>query len=226
MKNPNHIAIIMDGNGRWGKKNLKNRILGHRAGIENIKKFIIFFLKNKIKNLTLYALSADNFKKRNIAEINNLFNLLIIYLGENKEIFKKNKINLHFIGEKKKLPLKIKKIIKKTSYEFNFKKENLNLNVALNYSGREEIIKTIKKLHNQNKKINVKNIEQNLYTSHSRNPEILIRTGGYQRLSDFLIWQLNYTEIFFVKKLWPDFRVIDLKNILKKFKNINRKFGA
>jgi len=124
------------------------------------------------------------------------------------------------------LTLKIKKIIKKTSYEFNFKKENLNLNVALNYSGREEIIKTIKKLHNQNKKINVKNIEQNLYTSHSRNPEILIRTGGYQRLSDFLIWQLNYTEIFFVKKLWPDFRVIDLKNILKKFKNINRKFGA
>lgn len=226
MINPNHIAIIMDGNGRWGKKKNKNRAYGHKAGVANIKKFLIFFIKNNIKNLTLYALSADNLKKRNYLEVDNLFNLLIDYLKENKEIFNKNKINLNFIGEKKNLPTKIKKIIEKTSKEYKFKNENLNLNVALNYSGRVEILQTIKKLYAQNYKINIKNVDKNLYTSSSGNPEILIRTGGYQRLSDFLIWQLNYTEIFFVRKLWPDFKIVDLKNILIKFKNISRKFGA
>lgn len=226
MKSPNHIAIIMDGNGRWGMEKNKNRIIGHQEGVKNIKPIINFFLKKKINYLTLYAFSRDNFLKRKNKEVKKLFLLLEKYLNENKDFFIINKIKLNFIGEKKGLPKNIKKIIRDSNTNFNFKKNNLYLNIAFNYSSKLEIISSIKKIINKKLSINIKNLSANLYTFISKDPEIIIRTGGYQRLSDFLLWQAAYSEIFFVKKLWPDFKVKDLELILKKFNKIKRNFGA
>ena len=227
MKKLNHVAIIMDGNGRWGIKKYGNRIKGHEAGIANIKKFIEFFLKKKIKHLSLYALSFDNYKKRNKVEIKNLFFLLEKYLNENINFFIKKKIKLNFIGEKKKLPKNLQLCLSK--YEkltnFNNNKYNLMLNIAINYSSRYEIISTFKKLKEKNLSFNIKNFEKNHYFSESENPTLMIRTGSHQRLSDFFLWQLSYSELFFVKKLWPDFKIFDFIKILNKFSKIKRNFG-
>ncbi len=226
MRLPNHIAIIMDGNGRWGVKKYKNRILGHEHGIKNIKPIIKFLINKKIKNLTLYAFSKDNFLKRNRKEVKNLFLLLEKYLDENKDFFINNKINLNFIGERNGLPKKTRKIILKANKNFKQKKNNLLLNIAFNYSSKSEIINSCKEILKKNIKINQENLSKNLYTSSSQDPELIIRTGGYQRLSDFLLWQASYSEIYFVKKLWPDFKTRDLNIILKKFDRIKRNFGA
>ncbi len=225
MNLPRHIAIIMDGNGRWGKKKFNNRLLGHKKGIKNIKNILEFCIKKKIPNLTIYALSRDNLKKRNKREIRNIFDLLKKYLGKNISYFKKYKIKINFIGEIKQLPISLRKVLILSSNELCFSKSKLTLNVAINYSSKIEILNVIKMLIKNKKKINKKNVEKFLYTSPSGHPEIIIRTGGYKRLSDFLLWQAAYSELFFEKKLWPDFKVIDLKNIIKKFIQIKRNFG-
>ena len=226
MKSPNHIAIIMDGNGRWGIKKYGNRLIGHEFGVKNIKTIINFCLKNKIKNLTLFALSSDNLKKRNKKEIKNLFLLLEDYLKKNINLFKEKKIKINFIGESKNLSKKVKSIIKHYSDKTNLYIKNLQINIAFNYSSKQEIINSCKKVIKNKKSINQRNIFKFLYTSPTKDPEILIRTGGYFRLSDFLLWQCSYTEIFFVKKLWPDFKSTDLNLIIKKFKKLKRNFGA
>ncbi len=221
---PNHIAIIMDGNGRWGKKKFGNRVIGHKYGIENIKNILKYCLKKKISNLTLYALSRDNLK-RSKKEIQNLYDLFKKYFLTNENFFDKKKILIKIIGEKKNLPSDLVKLIKK----INLKKINrpkINLNIAFNYSSKLELINSIKKIILKKKEINIKNIENNLYTTKSKDPEILIRTGAKNRLSDFLLWQISYTEIFFVKKLWPDFKPFDLRLILKKYSKIKRNFGS
>tara|TARA_B100000963_G_scaffold357355_1_gene379337 strand:- start:7477 stop:8157 length:681 start_codon:yes stop_codon:yes gene_type:complete len=225
MNLPNHIAIIMDGNGRWGKKNLNNRLLGHERGIQNIKNIIEFCLKKKIPNLTIYALSKDNLKKRKKHEINNIFNLLKNYLNKNICYFKKYKIKIKFIGEIQQLPTSLKQILISSSNELNKFKTKLTLNVAINYSSKIEIINVVKMLIKNKKKLSIQNIEKYLSTYSSGHPEIIIRTGGYKRLSDFLLWQSAYSELFFEKKLWPDFRVRDLQQILKNFVKIKRNFG-
>ena len=222
----NHVAIIMDGNGRWGIKNFKNRAKGHEYGVKNIKPIIEFCIRNKIKNLTLYALSKDNFIKRKKAELNNIFNLFEKYLNDQKTFFEKKKINLTFIGEKSGLPKNIKKIISSINKKPNVLNLNLNLCIAFNYSSKLEIIKSFKKTLSQNKALNIKNIAQNLYTAKNNDPEIIIRTGGMNRLSDFLLWQSAYSELYFVKTLWPSFTVRKLKDILRKFITIKRNFGA
>lgn len=225
MNLPNHIAIIMDGNGRWGKKKFNNRLIGHERGIKNIKNIVEFCLKKKIPHLTIYALSKDNLKKRNKNEINNIFKLLKNYLRKNIYYFKKYKIKLNFIGEIQLLPNSLKKMLISSSEELNKFKSKLILNVAINYSSKAEILNTIKMLIKNKKKLNITNVEKYLFTAASGHPEIIIRTGGYKRLSNFLLWQAAYSELFFVKKLWPDFKVIDLQNILKKFFKIKRNFG-
>ena len=217
MNLPNHIAIIMDGNGRWGKKKFNNRLIGHEKGIKNIKNIVEFCLKKKIPHLTIYALSKDNLKKRNKNEINNIFKLLKNYLQKNIYYFKKYKIKLNFIGEIQLLPNNLKKMLISSSEELNKFKSKLILNVAINYCSKAEILNTIKML--------IKNKKKFLFTANSGHPEIIIRTGGYKRLSNFLLWQAAYSELFFVKKLWPDFKVIDLQNILKQFFKIKRNFG-
>ena len=226
MKNPNHIAIIMDGNGRWGKKKFNNRSSGHKKGIENIKAILDYILLKKIKHLTLYAFSRDNLLNRRKNEINNIFYLLEKYLKKNKEFFEKNKIKLNFIGEKSGLPNNIKTLIKNANKVFNLKGKKLTLNIAFNYSSKLEILNSVKKIIFNKKKISEKNISLNLYTAKSKNPDLIIRTGGYKRLSNFLLWQSAYSELFFVDKLWPDFKKRDLNEIIKKYKKIKRNFGA
>lgn len=226
MNYPNHIAIIMDGNGRWGKKIFGNKLAGYKEGVKNIKPIINFCLKNKIKNLTIYALSFDNLKKRNRKETEYILSILKENLLKNLDYFKKNKIYLKFIGEKYNLPNTILNLITKTSDETSSYKNKFLLNIAFNYSSKMEIINSVKNIILKKKKLNQKNIENFLYTAKSKDPEIIIRTGSHNRLSDFLLWQSSYSELFFLKKFWPDFKVKDLKVIIEKFKKIKRNFGS
>lgn len=225
MKKPNHVAIIMDGNGRWGLKHYGSRIIGHNFGSRNIEKIIRASINYGIKNLTLYSLSSDNLKKRSKKEINNILILFEKNINNNIEYFKENKIKLNIIGELNNLPKKITKIILHTNSQFNFKKSILNLNIAFNYSSRKEIITTFNKLKKLNKSFNIKNVDKYLYSFHSSDPEIIIRTGGKNRISDFLLWQSAYSEFFFIKKLWPDFKASNFKNIINRYIKIKRNFG-
>ena len=221
---PNHIAIIMDGNGRWGLKKFKNRLLGHKKGIENIKPVVNLCIKKNIKALTLYALSYDNFKNRNNKEIKNIFNLFQNYIENNKIFFQEKKIKLNFFGEISLLPNNIKNLV--INLNKNTKKfKKFTINIAINYSSKIEILNAFRKLKKKNKPINEINFKKFLYLGNLKDPEILIRTGNYSRLSDFLLWQCSYTEFFFLKKLWPDFTPKDLDRVIKKFKNIKRNFG-
>ena len=226
MNSLSHVAIIMDGNGRWAKERGKNRSSGHEAGVKNIKKIIEITKKNKIKYLTLFVFSYDNWK-RNKNEVFFLFRLLNNFIQKDLKYLIKNKIKINFIGEKKKIEkklyLNIKNVEKKTSKDFN-----ITVNLAFNYSSKVEILNSLKKTV-KNKKITnltLETINNNLYTKDVPDPDILIRSGGYSRLSDFLLWQIAYSEIFFIKKLWPDFNPNDLNKIFKKYMSIKRNFGA
>ncbi|MDA7847709.1 polyprenyl diphosphate synthase [bacterium] len=219
-----HVAIIMDGNGRWGVKHKKSRNEGHRAGLNTVDLIINQCIHNKIQVLTLYTFSSENWKRPK-NEITFLFKLLENFLRNKiNEIIKKD-IKLKFIGEINKLPIKLQKLIK-LSEKKTINKKSLQVNIALNYGSKGELINAIKKIKQKKIKLNEKNIEKNLYTKHLPDPDILIRTGDTHRLSNFLLWQLSYTEIFFVKKLWPDFKDKDFNKILNKFKNIKRNFGS
>ena len=219
----NHVAIIMDGNGRWGLKHHNSRNKGHRAGINTIEKIINVSLKKKISFLTLYAFSTENWKRPK-TEVNYLFNLLEKFLRDKiLEIHKKN-IKLKIIG-KKKFPKKLNQLLLKCE---NKTKSNtkLQINLALNYGSKSEIVNAIKLLNKNKKIINEKSISSNLYTNKIPDPDILIRTGNTHRLSNFLLWQLSYSEIFFIKKMWPDFNDKDYNRVIKKFINLKRNFGS
>ena len=221
---PKHIAIIMDGNGRWAKQKSKSRIFGHRNGVKSVKETVEYAAEIGINYLTLYAFSTENWQRPK-NEVNFLFDLIRKSLKKNLKKIIKQEIKINILGVKKGLPKDISKIInfiqKKT-----IKNRRLTLNLALNYGSQEEILSACKKVAKNNiKEINLKNFEKNLYTFYMPNPDILIRTGGTKRLSNFLLWQLAYTEIFFINKLWPDFKEKDFNNIIKKFFNIKRNFG-
>jgi len=219
-----HVAIIMDGNGRWGIKNKQSRNAGHRAGLNSVDLIINQCIHHKIEVLTLYTFSSENWKRPK-NEITYLFKLLETFLRKKvNEIIEKD-IKLKFIGEINKLPTKLQQLIK-LSEKKTINKKSLQVNIALNYGSKTELINTIKKIKQKKIKLNEKNIDNNLYTKHLPNPDILIRTGNTHRLSNFLLWQLSYTEIFFEKKLWPDFKSKDFNKILKKFKDIKRNFGS
>ena len=219
----NHVAIIMDGNGRWGLKHKKSRNLGHKAGLKTVEKIIKETIKNNIKFLTLYAFSTENWKRPK-KEISYLFNLLENFLISRIVDLNKQNIKLKIIGVKKfssKLNNLLSKAEKKTS-----KNTKLQINLALNYGSKFELINAFKKLKIKNEIINEKNLSKYLQTKNIPDPDILIRTGDTKRLSNFLLWQLAYAEIFFEKKLWPDFNEKDYNNIIKKFQNIKRNFGT
>ena len=226
MKTPNHIAIIMDGNGRWGVKKYKSKSVGHHHGVKNLKPIIKYLIKKNIPNLTLYALSYDNLKKRDKKQIKNIFDILNKYLVSNINFFKENKIFIKFIGERRRLSFSLLETLKKSSDETVTKNAKLNINIAFNYSSKKEILYAMKKIISKKKKLNEKNLEKFLYTNKNNFPELLIRTGGYSRVSDFLLWQISYSELFFVKKLWPDFKVNDLNKIINKYYKIKRNFGS
>jgi len=219
-----HVAIIMDGNGRWGIKNKNSRNLGHREGLNTVEDIIKESIKHKIKYLTLYTFSTENWRRPK-KEILFLFTLLENFLLKKIGELIKNGIRLKIIGDKKKFSKKLQNLLFKSEKDTS-KNNKLQINLALNYGSKDEIIDAIKLSLKTKKKITKKNIENNLYTKNIPNPDILIRTGNTNRLSNFLLWQLAYTEIFFEKKLWPDFKKNDYKKILRKFKSLKRNFGA
>ena len=217
-----HVAIIMDGNGRWGLKNKNSRNAGHKAGLNTVEKIIKETMKNNIKFLTLYAFSTENWKRPK-KEINFLFNLLENFLKEKIEVLNRQKIKLKIVG-KKNFSTKLNSLLnlseKKTS-----KNKRLQINLALNYGSKAELIYAFKELAKNKDTINEKNLKKYLQTKDIPDPDILIRTGNTQRLSNFLLWQIAYSEIFFEKKLWPDFNEKDYYKIIKKYKSIKRNFG-
>ena len=219
-----HVAIIMDGNGRWGIKHNGLRNSGHRAGLNTINKIIEVCLSEKIKHLTLYTFSTENWKRPK-KEINFLFNLLENFLVQKINILIKKKIKLKFIGQLSQLPLNLKKLIKLSEYKTS-KNYEIEIYIAINYGSRNELIESIKVINKKKITTNEKNISKNLYSGKVPDPDLLIRTGDTHRLSNFMLWQLAYTEIFFIKKLWPDFNKKDLKNIFKKFRHLKRNFGS
>ncbi len=218
----NHVAIIMDGNGRWGLKYKNSRNAGHKAGLDTAEKIIKETIKNKIKFLTLYAFSTENWKRPK-KEINYLFNLLENFLINRIEEFNKQNIKLKIIGIKN-FSSKLNKLLS-LSEKKTLKNNKLQINLALNYGSKIEIINAFKNLNKSKKKINEKNFKKFLQTNNIPDPDLLIRTGNTNRLSNFLLWQLAYSEIFFEKKLWPEFTEKDYNKIIKKFRYIKRNFG-
>ena len=224
MNSLDHVAIIMDGNGRWGLKKKKSRNYGHLKGIKAVETVIKFSLIRKIQYLTLYTFSTENWRRPD-KEVNFLFDLIRKSLKKKIKQIIKQGIRVNIIGERKRLPKDIIKIVKLIENKTK-KNKKITLNLALNYGSKQEIVDACRNLiSKKQKKINVRNFEKELYTRDIPDPEILIRTGGTKRLSNFLLWQLAYTEIFFVDKLWPDFNESDFNNIIKKFFAIKRNFG-
>jgi undecaprenyl diphosphate synthase len=218
----NHVAIIMDGNGRWGLKHKNSRNEGHKSGLSTVEKIIKETIRQKISYLTLYAFSTENWNRPK-KEINYLFKLLENFLINKIEELNKKNVKLKIIGHKKFYP-KLNNLIKK-SEKITFNNSQLQINLALNYGSKLELIETFKRLRKYQKKFTVRNISDNLFTKGIPDPDLLIRTGNTKRLSNFLLWQIAYTEIFFEKKLWPDFNINDYKKVIKKFKLIQRNYG-
>ncbi len=224
MNSPQHVAIIMDGNGRWGIKKKKSRNYGHSIGVQVVESIIREAIEKKIKYLTLYTFSTENWKRPK-NEIKYLIKLLENYISKEIKNLKKNKIKLKIIGNINKFPLSLKHKLREAEKLTKYNNK-IQINIALNYGSKEEIISTIKKLQRLSLPINDNNISANLYTGNIPDPEILIRTGNRKRLSNFLLWQSSYTEIYFEKKLWPDFTKNDFQKILKNFSKVRRNFGG
>ena len=221
MNKLNHVAFIMDGNGRWGKKRNKGRNFGHLNGVKTIKKIVESSIRLKIPIVTFYVFSTENWKRPK-SEINFLFNLIINYFKKELDKVLSNNIKINIIGKLSKLPLKIKSSLRKVIKLTN-KNKKIIVNLAINYGSKDEIVYAANK---SKKNISLKSLEKNIYTRNLPNPDILIRTGGHKRLSNFMLWQLAYSEIYFLNKLWPDFNNRDLINIINNFKKIKRNFGS
>ena len=219
----NHVAIIMDGNGRWALQKGKSRNYGHQCGLRAIEKIVDYSIKKKISYLTLFTFSSENWKRPK-KEVNFLFKLLENYFKKNLLKVIRNGIKVKIIGNKSRLASNLRKIIKLAENKTR-KNKKISVQLALNYGSKQEIINSMKIVNKKKQKITIKNFEKNLYTSGIPDPDILIRTGGQRRLSNFLLWQIAYAEIFFVKKMWPDFNNNDFQKILNKFKKIKRNFG-
>ena len=223
MNKINHVAIIMDGNGRWGKKKGKSRNFGHSNGIKVIEKIVKDSIKIKIPIITFYTFSTENWKRPK-KEISFLFRLIDLYFVKEINNLVKNNIKINIIGNLNTLPFKIRMRLQDTIKKTR-KCKKILINLAINYGSKNEIINSIKILRRNKKTISVKNLEQNFYTKNLPDPDLLIRTGGKKRLSNFLLWQLAYAEIYFIDKLWPDFKVEDYRRIINHFKKVKRNYG-
>ena len=218
-----HVAFIMDGNGRWGENQSKGRNFGHIKGVDTVKKIVKSSIKFKIPIITFYVFSSENWKRPK-SEINFLLKLIKNYFLKEMTNIKKQGIKINILGEINKFPSDVRKILN-DSIKLTKNNKNIIVNLAMNYGSKNEILNAFKKIKNKTK-VSLKNLEENLYTKNLKFPDIIIRTGGYNRLSNFLLWQAAYSEIFFLKKLWPDFSPADLSKIINKFKKIKRNFGS
>ena len=218
----NHVAIIMDGNGRWGLKYKKSRNAGHKEGLKTVERIIKQTIKHKIKFLTLYAFSTENWRRPK-KEINYLFSLLENFLINRIDELHKQNIRLKIIGVKN-FSLKLNKLLN-LSEKKTVKNKTLQINLALNYGSKFELISAFKSLQKKKEKINERSLSKYLQTKNIPDPDLLIRTGNTKRLSNFLLWQLAYSEIFFEKKFWPDFMDRDYDRIIEEYKKIKRNFG-
>ena len=223
MNDLNHIAFIMDGNGRWGLKKKKSRNYGHLEGIKTVQKIVEASIKYNLPIVSFYVFSTENWKRPK-TEIRYLFKLIDIYFNKEINNIIKNNIKVIVSGKTKKLPTKIQNTLKIVANKTK-KNNKLTINLAINYGAKSEIIDAVKKINYSAKKITEENIGKNLY-SDLPFPDILIRTGGQKRLSNFMLWQLSYSEIFFLDKLWPDFTKKDLKKIIDKYQSVKRNFGS
>ncbi len=223
MNKVNHIAIIMDGNGRWGKKKRKNRNFGHQNGVKVIEKIVKASIKIKVPTLTFYTFSSENWKRPK-KEITFLFKLINYYFNKEINNLIKNNIKINIIGNMKNLP----KNVRLTLIDSMRKTKKCNkilVNLAINYGSKNEIIEGMRQVQKKKLPISINSLQNNLYTKDTKDPDILIRTGGKKRLSNFLLWQMAYTEIYFIDKLWPYFKVTDYNKIINSFKNVKRNFG-
>ena len=226
MISPSHIAIIMDGNGRWGLKKYNDRNKGHYYGLLNINKVIEHCIKIKIKYLTLYTFSTENWNRPK-KEIDYLFFLFKYFYKKNFNKLNKNNIKIKFIGDLKNIPKDLKIIVKKIEDKTK-NNDAITVIFAFNYGAKSELVNAFKNIIKNKTKVNEINeelINNYLYTNNIPDPDILIRTGGEKRLSNFLLWQLSYAELFFINKNWPDFNFFDLKKVINTFKVTKRKFG-
>ena len=221
MNKLNHVAFIMDGNGRWGRKKGKGRNFGHLKGLETVKNIVKSSIKLNIPIITFYVFSSENWRRPK-KEINFLFNLIKTYFSKEIKNVTTQGIKINVFGDLKKITLDVRTSIKNT-VSLTRKNKKIIVNLAINYGSKNEILSAFKK---NKKKLNIKNFEQNLYTKNIPNPDILIRTGGHKRLSNFMLWQLAYAELFFLNKLWPDFNKNDLIKIIKSYKSSKRNFGS
>ena len=217
-----HVAIIMDGNGRWGLKKYNSRNKGHKAGLHTLEKIVKSSIKLKIPHLTFYAFSTENWKRPK-KEINYLFKLLETFLLKKVDQLNKENIRLKIIGVKKFTP-KLNKLLKLAEKKTS-KNKKIQINLAINYGSKNELINAFKKLKKKKEQINEKNLSRYMLTYNIPDPDLLIRTGNTKRLSNFLLWQIAYSEIYFEKKLWPDFDQNDFNKIIKKYKKVKRNFG-
>ncbi len=221
MNKLNHVAFIMDGNGRWGKKRNKGRNFGHINGVKTVKKIVEASVILKIPIVTFYVFSTENWKRPK-SEINFLFQLITNYFKTDLKMVMSKGIKINIIGDIRKLPSKIKDTLNNT-IKLTKNNKKITVNLAINYGAKDEIIRAVNKTK---KKIDKKKLANNLYTKNICDPDILVRTGGHKRLSNFMLWQLAYSEIYFLDKLWPDFNGVDLNKIVKNFKKIKRNFGS
>ena len=221
----NHIALILDGNKRWAKNNNFSNFEGYSKGFQNIRNFVNYSLSINLNYLTIFALSSENFNRSSIDLIYK-----IIYNNFSQlfnELINENEVKIKIFGSRENLPDKIIGIFEKIEQE-SYNNKKLNLNIAFNYGFKDEIKSFAYKIQNSNPKIDIKNkkeINELFYLGSIPDPDLLIRTGGYQRLSNFIMHNLTYTELFFTKTLWPDFSEKEFKSIIESFYKINRKYG-
>ena len=224
MNKLNHVAFIMDGNGRWGQKRKKGRNFGHLNGVKTVKTVVKSSIKLKIPILTFYVFSTENWKRPK-SEINFLFSLIVGYFKKELKNVISNGIKINILGKINNLPIKIKSILQQATKSTKNNK-TITVNLAINYGSKDEILDSLKKIVKKKDKLTKKTIQNNLYTKNIPNPDILIRTGAHKRLSNFMLWQLAYAEIYFLNKLWPDFDERDFKKIIINFKQEKRNFGS
>ena len=225
MAKPRHIAFIVDGNRRWAKSHLMPALLGHRQGVKNLKKVFLYLLEEKIEYASFYCFSTENWS-RSIDEVEGLINLMEEYFKKGEKFFLENDIKVEIFGDISRFPEKVTELLKSTVLATRNCKA-LKVGFCLNYGGREDIVQSVNKIINDGKKVITKDdISKNLFTKNFPDPDLVIRTSGELRMSNFMLWQISYSELYFTNKMWPDFDKAELDLAIKEFSKRKRRYGG